>query len=593
MMTKSTTKFILATLVAVVVGCALVLIVWQISSFDSFRIERIDVKDENGSVSPVVQDSYDIDSWKSLLQTTEEQLTVNDYLELLEERSIDQLVQLSIQIVELEQDRQIQLLQDLLITMLTSKSPETALDQIWKFPWNRHQKLINLLIATLSTTELEKALEIVQSLPQSYQEDALRTMVASQDELSESDWSGLTEDAQVSKHIVRLLREADAIERLDQPSVAWDQLLQDGVDNDEQIELLVQIAIARIEAEGFEVLSHFYETLYSADRDVLESILSDVLVTDPSKAFQAIHNMPYESRNFVLPILLDAWANHDPKEAYFAVIEFGYNRPQVSYRKTISDWAKLDPLDVLESMSQIERSDRGSATLLAVRELAKTNPVEVIQRLDELKKIQGVSDEFLESTLIMSWSEHDPLEAIAWIQETTLTSSDIQGDLIFSALTNYIQVDPDRALEIAFNQPLDSSFVQRGKVGDLFSWFLNNGDNLDKAISLLNDLPDAAIYDGFIAVGNELTKDGRWADALNLADELEIDQKESYLYAMTIGAIYEGVQKLINILKEMPDNEDRKYIAGELVREQERRGDVLTEQQLAVVQSLLSVNGEN
>ncbi|MYF53671.1 MAG: hypothetical protein F4039_08040 [Gammaproteobacteria bacterium] len=593
MMTNSNKKFIVATLVAAVVGCALVLTVWQLFSFDTIRSERNFEKDESASVSPVVRDSYDIDSWNSLLQTTEKPLTFNDYLDLLEERSIDQLMQLAIQIVELEQDNRIQLLQDLLIITLTNKIPETALDLIWKYPWNRHQKLINLVVATLSTAELEKALEIVQSLPQSYQEDALRTMVASQDELSESDWNGLTEDAQVSKHIVRLLREAEAIEQLDQPSVAWDQLLQDDVDNDEQIEVLVQIANARIEGEGFEVLSHFYETLYLTDRFVLESILKKVLDTEPNRAFQTVKTMPYESRNFILPILMEAWANHNPKDAYFAVTEFGYNKSQMPYRKTIDEWAKLDPLDVLESMSQIERVDRSAASSLAVRELAKTNPDEVIQRLGELKKIPGTPDESLESELVMSWSEYDPLEAITWIQETTFADSYIQGDLLFWVLRNYIQVDPDKALEIAFNQPLDSSFVQRGKVGDLFSTLLLNGSNLDKAIALLDDLPDPAINDGFVAVGDRLIEDGRWADAINLANELDFDRKEVYLSVITLSATFRGVHNLIDQLKEMPDNETRKYIASELVREQERRGDALTEQQLKVVRSLLPVSDES
>lgn len=585
-MTVSNTKIILATLVAAVVGCALVLTVWQVSSFDT-------LPSKESSASPVLQDSYDIDSWKSLLQTTEELLTFNDYLDLLEERSIDQLVQFASQIDEFEQDNQVQLLHDLLITTLTNKSPETALDLIWKYPWNRHQKLINLVVATLSTAELEKTLEIIQSLPQSYQEDALRTIVASQDELSERDWNGIIEDVQVSKHVVRLLREAEASEKLDQPSVAWEQLLHDDVDNDEQIEILVQIANARIETESFEVLSHFYETLYSTNPLVLEAVLRDVLYTEPNKAFQTINSMPYESKYFVLPILLDAWVIHDPKEAYFAVTEFGYNNPLVPYHKAITEWARLDPLNVLESMSQIERGDRSSASSLAVRELANTNPDEVIQRLEELKKIPGVPDDSLEWELVTSWSEYDPLNAIAWIQESTLAGSYEQGNLLFWALINYIEVDPDKALDIAFKQPLDSSFVQRGKVGDLFSHLLNDSSNLDKAIGLLDDLPDAAILDAYYAVSDELTKDGRWAEALNLANDLDTDQKEDYLWGTTMSATYGGVQKLIDHLKEMPDNETRRYSASVLVSEHERRGDALTEEQLEVVQSLLPVSDES
>ena len=575
-------------LVATAVGCALVLIVWQVFPFDQIRSDRNLETNESGSVSPVAKASNGLDSWDAILQITEKSLSLEDYLNLLKEKSNDQLVQLTLQTFDLEQDIQIQLLQDLLITTVTDNNPETALDLILKFPWSRHQSLINLVVATLSTDDLEEALQIVQSLPQSYQEDALRTMVASQDDLSKGDWNRLTDDAQVSKLVVKLLREAEAMLQLDQPTVAWEQILQDDVDNDEQIELLVQIANARIEAEGYDVLSHFFETMYPHDQVVLESVMRGVLDVEPSRAFQEITSMPHESRNYVLPILVDSWVSHDPKEAYFAVTEFGYNKRQVFYGKLIDEWAKHDPLNVLDSMSQIERGDRGSASSQAVRELAKTKPDEVIQRLGELKKIPGVPDESLEAVMVMSWSEYDPLEAISWIQEATPTGSYLQGDLLFWALGNYIEVDADKALEIAFEQPHDSSFVQRGKVGDLFSTLLLNSGNLDKAINLLDHLPEAAIYDGFLAVGDELLNDGRLADALNLAYKLDSDLKERYLLTVTLSATYHGVQKLIDQVKEMPDNEGRKYITSALLREQKRQGDVLTEQQLEVVRSLQS-----
>lgn len=373
-MTNSSKKLFLVVLVSAVFGCTLVLIIWQMFPFDQIHGERNLDREESGLVSPVLRSRFDLDSWKSILQTTEESLTLEDHLDLLEEKSNDQLMQLAMQTLDLEQEGQVQLLQDLLIATLTNKNPESALDLIWKFPWNRHQELINLVVATLSTDELEEALEIVQSLPQPYQEDALRTMVAGHDDLSERDWNGLTEDAQVSNLVVRLLREAEVVEQLDQPTVAWEQLLQDDVDNDEQIDLLVQIAITRIEAEGYEVLSHIFETMYPNDRVVLESVMRRVLSTEPNRAFQEVRSMPYESRHFVMPILIKAWASHDPKEAYFAVNEFGYDKQQVFYGKLIDEWARHDPIDVLDNTNQIERGDRGFAAVMAVRELAKTNP---------------------------------------------------------------------------------------------------------------------------------------------------------------------------------------------------------------------------
>ena len=591
-MQDSNRKFSLGALVGLVVGCGLVLIVWQVIPFDQNRSEHDFENGESSSVLPDQQSGYDVDSWKSLLPTTEESLTLNDYVDLLEEKSADQLTHLLIESIELEQDEQIQLFQDLIMSTLTQKSPETALDLIWKFPWNRHQTLTNICVATQSAVDLEQSLEMIQSIPRSYREGAIKTILSSRPELSERDWKGLTEDANVSKLVLRLFREAEAIAHLDKPSEAWDQLLQDDIANEEQKDLLVEIAKARIEEEGFEVLSHFYEVLYLNDRYVLESIIREVLATGPNIAFQTVKSMPYESRNFVLPILVEAWAKQSPKEAYFAVTEIGDYQPKRFYWDPLEEWAKLDPLNLLDSLSDIERVDRTAAVLITIAELVSTNPEEITQRLEEIKKIPGVSDDSVEYTLVSDWSQYDPLEAINWIQEATVLGSSEQASYLRQALRNLIQFDSDKALEIALNQPLDSYFVQSGYVGGIFSELVDEGF-LDKAIDVLDELPDAAITAGYMAVGEGLIEVDRLAEALDLTNNLDTNIRESYLRSITISATYQGVQNLIDELTEMPDNETRRYIASELVRENDRRGDVLTEQQLRVVRSLLPAEGQS
>ena len=586
--------FVFGTLVGVVIGFIVVWIAWQLYPIGQFH-GKGDVSNSGSDrvlTRSVVQPSFDIDSWKSLLQTTDESLTINDYVDLLEDKSIDQLVDIAIRTFELEQNKQIQLFQDLLISTLTHKSPETTLDLIWKFPRKRQQKLIDNFVSARAIGDLEHTVDIVQSLPYTYQTDALRTLLASHPDVSESEWKGFAEDANTSKLIVRLLREVEAIAKMNQPTLAWDQLLQDDVANDEQKELLVQIAAARIEAEGFEVLSQFYDTLYPNDRFVLEDIMRELLEVEPNTAFQTVKNMSYEMRNFVLPILMKAWAVQSPKEAYFALTEIGDYKLQGFYRSSLKEWAKLDPRSVLDSVIEIERVDRITAVMAAISELAKTNPDEVIQRLEQLKNIPGVSINMLAWELVRSWSEYDPVNTIAWIQEATFTGSPIQGDLLFWALRNYIEIDSDKAMELALEQPLDSSFVQRGLAGDLLTTVVREG-GLDKAINLLEDLPEAAIIDGFAAVGDGLVREGRLTDALNLARRLEANDWENYLYAITLTATSVGVQNLIDELTGLPDNETRRFIASELLRRNSRRGDILTEQQLRVVQAFLPTEDQN
>ena len=567
------------------VGCSLVLVVWQVLPVDKLRGER------ERAHPDIIACEFD-EAWQTLLQTEEESLTTAEFIELLEKEKIEDLTRLVIESFDFEQDKRTQLMQASMIATMTHKSPRTALELVWKFPWNRQQELINIVVATLSMVDLDKTLEIVGSVPGSYREGALKTILASRPELSESDWKEITEDVNVSKLIAKLHRGTEAIAQLDRPSEAWDQLLQDDVENDEQKELLLQIAVARIEVEGVDVLSQFYENLYLNDRVVLDYIMRDVVAIEPSATLESIKGMPYESRKYVLPILMEAWAAQDPKRAYFALTEIADYQQLSGDIRTLRAWSKLDPLDVLDSLTEIKRSDRNSAVSTAFAELAKTNPDEIIQRLVELKKIPGVSADDLEWKLVTNWSEFDPLKTVNWIQGNTVSGSRLQSRMLSRVLGDLVSVDADKAWEIALKQPIDSYFVREGQIGSLFSELVDEG-YLDKAINSLDDLPEAAIFRGFSAVGDGLVEVGRWSDALELANKLETDALEYYLRSITTTASYGNVQGLIDQLKEMPEDETRRYMAEELVRQQDWRGDVLTERQLEVVQSLLPDGDQN
>ena len=584
-MQHSRKNFVFGTLVGTVVGCTIVLVVWQVLPVDKLRGESERAQAE------IIVCEFD-EAWQTLLQTEEESLTTAEFIELLEKEKIEDLTRLVIESFDFEQDKRTQLIQASMIATMTHKSPRTALELAWKFPRNRQQELIDIVVATLSMVDLDKTLEIVRSVPESYREGALKTILASRPELSQSDWKEITDDANVSKLIAKLHRDTDAIAQFDRPSEAWDQLLSDDVENDEQKELLLQIAVARIEADGFEVLSQFYENLYLNDSVVLDFIMREVVAIEPSATLESIKGMPYESRKFILPILMEAWAAQDPKKAYFALTEIADYQQLSGDIRTLRAWSKLDPLDVLDSLTEIKRSDRNSAVETAFAELAKTNPDEIIQRLEELKKFPGVSADDLEWKLVTNWSKYEPLKAVNWIQENTDNGSRQQSRMLSLVLSDLISVDVDTAWEIALKQPIGSYFVREGLIGSLFSELVDEGF-LDKAINSLDDLPEAAIYSGFSSVGDGLVEVGRWSDALMLADKLETDVLEYYLRSITITASYGSVQDLIDRLKDMPNDETRRYMAEELVRQQESRGDVLTEQQLEVVQSLLPEGDQN
>ncbi len=512
-------------------------------------------------------------------------------INVLETQSTTQLSNLINETLQLDPSNNLRLLQEFLVVKLVHADPESALDIVWDFPWYRWQDLIGIVISEWSTLDLEQTLIAVEQLPFFYREEAVRTILASRPDVSIEHWHDLTGELPLADIFERLLQEVEVITLLEEPYIAWDQVVQDNISNSEQEELLVRIAIARIETEGYGVLEHLYDTLYPKYQFVFESILRKILDDAPELAYETVKNMSVESRKVVAPILFKSWASQQPRKAYNALLKIDDYKQHWSLSTVLQEWVKVDAMDLLDNIHEIQRGDRNSAVSAIVMELAKVDPEAVAVRLDELKQTLGVYYE-LDTTFVDHWARHDPIGATNWVQENIPAGSSRQGNLLFWALRGYVELDVDRAIEIALNQPPDSHFVQAGQVGNLLSWVTSNG-HLDKAIDLLDELPAGARYSGYATVGRKLVEIERWDEALNLALDLEGDTRDFYLNTIISTAIYSNVPGLINQLQAMPDDNTRQYISSEIIRQHEWRGNVLTEQQLEYVQSLLPGDYEN
>ena len=588
---KTTSRnFVLGGIAGFAIGLVLLLIFWQLFPNQSTRSENV----EEFSIvnSPRVSVNYDLSLWQDLLGAEQPLSSLSQYVELLESQTTTQLKNPIIHSHQIEPSLNIHLLQDVAIQKLTHLDPQVAMEVLWDFPWNRWQDLINIVVGELSIGDLDQALLTIERVPLAYQEDAIRTLLASRTDISADDWvSSPTHSKLFGATVVRSLGELEALVLLDEPNAAWEQILRDSVDNDEQIELLVQIANARIESEGYEVLAQLYDSMFPADRLALQTILSNVLDSEPRVAFNSVRTMPYETRIFLVPLLLARWASDNPQSAYQALIEIEDYKQHRFESDVLHHWADQDPVDLLDNLNELQRGDRESAVHLAISELATIDPESIVERLAELEAIDGVADE-LELTLVNSWSQTDPVSALTWIQERTAAGSKQQGKLLYWALTNYMEVDADKTIEIALQQPSDSYFVKRGYVGSLFSTLVYNGQS-DRAFGLLGDLPETNKSSAYLTLGAGFIEAGKWNDALRLAEDLEGEARDLYFRSIIGTAMYSNVTKLIDQLQVMSSGDTRESVARNILRIHGQTGDKLTDQQVEYVRSLLSDEAED
>ena len=517
-------------------------------------------------------------------------LTLNDdVLPVFERFSGETLVGIADFINEMEQldgPMPPQSLESLLIRELARNNPDATLDLVPYWTLSDGHDLVQIVFEEWSNTDLNAALQATEQLSPSQWQTAIRAILRTQPNQSHRSEEHVNAQGMESE-LVNLIEENETLELLNQrPEEAWHAVLDDDISNELQTDLIIEVLNTWIYQDGYQVLDQIYEFRHKIDRFRLREVLSEVVQQQPEEAFRDIVALSKEKRDWLLPIVLEAWAKRDPEAAYYA-LESVEKFSGSFLRSTIfSEWAGSDPVRVLQELETLPRSLREDAATSAMSELTSQDPQIAKELLSNWKEVLGVDGHNLEKIFVKDWARQNPEDALTWIQENVAEAHPGLADMVKDVVLNIAPDDPERALEIALSQPSRSIFTQ--VYFESLVRTLGTLGHIDQVMSILDQIPKAAELGTFSAIAWHLVGDERWEDVVQLTDSVPEDLQTWYYKRLAFHGIQNNVHTLIEKLDTFPSSEMRTTMAREILRWHEDVQSIVSDEQVKHLRSIVA-----
>ena len=376
---------------------------------------------------------------------------------------------------------------------ITSFNPITASRLLGAIPIRDQAAFAKGVFREWSVMDLDAALEQATLMSSSIQRVALAAFFHARADLSKHEKLSLGRKLGKEQLAIDLITEETVATLIDDPGSAWNYVISDTLPNWNQLDLLTRIAEHWVEQEGFKALVHINTSVSEFDEHLgIRSIVGQLIQFNPEEAFFAVSNIESLSERLMLQELV------------------------------VESWADRSPYELLEYLENIPRHLHRIAERRAILAIARWEPAAAALMLS---KVSADRDRrTISMTLAMHWSKQDIEAAIEW----TLTEPAVQKfryDLLRQVLPQLVKTDPDRALEIALQQPTP----QRDFPLDAWIVASIGYSNIDQAIDMLPRLGEKSKLPAYHSIASMIVRDHDPIRAIELANELP-ESKRGTLY---------------------------------------------------------------
>lgn len=469
--------------------------------------------------------------------------------------------------------------------------PEIAFREVQKEPRLEQDPLLHSLFEEWSSTNLEHALAHAASLRGSQQETVLSAILHSRDDLTEGERLQLAKQLGNENLAKILIANEKIFEHTGSPSEKWKLIVNDGVDDWEQLELLVQVAELWSDEVGWEVLSRIHEDQGENYR-VRATLIRSLAKHDPQGALDFLSGVELEERESVGSVVVDSWARTDPIAALNALQGFEPPRLRKSFAEGLAlVWALNDPVDLVENVNVLGPAERIRPLEYALGEIARISPEDALRQLELLAdSIEDTST--IVRRIVSFWSEQDPQAAVDWIMSKYTIEDPRRSSLLPDALGRLSLENPNKAMGIALEQPVleDQSPPEYRIISEM-----SRDADADSTIAMLARVrPDPrseSRSNAFYFVGRALIRNDRPDDALKLALQLSEAERVEYYADLTWTWAYDKPLQLFEYLEKLPNADVKSTFATALVAANEHLPR-LTKQQMEIVRSYVQDDPE-
>ena len=471
-----------------------------------------------------------------------------------------------------------------ILRRLTTIEPSKALHCASTLPIKQRQVLLGSVFHEWSILDLPDAVSAGSRLGLPDRKNVLRAIVQARIDLPEERLVEIGQIFGYEKYARRLIDVNRVMELIDTPQRAWEALTDDGLDLRFRLDTAIDVAQMWVSRDGIGALSEILEsdTKYPLSHSALNLVMvRSIAQTDPETIFkQAAMDEEYQ---FLLAEIAEVWAETNPIDALTSVSLFDDASDRMRITRVIMrTWSETNPRELLEKRTLLPNELELPAISLAIGSIAKTAPHEAIRLMDNLHA-EGVNTWIVAESLVNVWSENDSAATLDWVLSGSNDQNPLFARLVEITVLKLARVDPDRAMHLAMN-PLKSTWpiaLDHRVIQEIAR------TDVDVAAKLLPSVSDNFRARSYRSVGFRYVENGNPERALELAEHLDPQERDSY-YSHTFDtwAIVNSVD-LLKAIEHFPSSRMQELAARALIYRNKDRH-VLSEKQVQHVKTYLS-----
>lgn len=466
-----------------------------------------------------------------------------------------------------------------IVRKLATIAPVRTLAQIKDYPKRERIPLIEILFEEWLHSGLDEALRYASSLADEERLRVLKTVFRTRGDLSKPLLRQIAHDLEYGGLATRLLEDLIVNSAKTNPEEAWNQLLEDPWRDYGQIWSLVDVANARIEAEGRDMLFEVAEQLPSLKTrsEVVRRLLADMAVRDAPDAFKYAKALHEKTDDSIFRSIVFYWTVDDPHSALEAISTLDDESLREKLLDTVaSRWAQIDPGELLQNVETFPEALQARSRRLAVGGITKSSPQDAIAILSTIpsSEIEGAARH-----LAHWWAMRSIDEVVDWIQNDPVVH-DYQASLLSLVLRQHVRTAPEAAMQVALEQPIDPS--SRSLEYQLIHELVED-NKIQESLALLPSLREGAgQLSAFALVGLQLILNRDKERAFGLGEQLIDSQRADYFERLVRAWARKDPQGLFLSIDDLPNQEIRSWAASALLDNK----NTLTTDQLDYVYSL-------
>lgn len=491
----------------------------------------------------------------------------------------------------IERSAQRETIQTIILRKVATIKPDEALHWIADVPRVRRAPLLTGLFRQWTRRDLSEAIVGLRSLTGTDRETALESILSECYEFQKSKLLLSVVELGLEEKVEKHFATTRTLDLLDDPSIAWEAVVNDSIDDAQQLDLLKLVASKWKKEDGFDVLLHASTVFSDSDeRNVLSDLIEGVFGTQLEDTFAYVHGLSREARGELPSAVALVAARIDPELALREIAAWADDPIFLQLQQTVANtWAQTNPRSMLDKLELLPQVTRVDAMEIAFTHLAYVSPEEAVTYLDIAKKFLR-SEMLIAEIIAEQWSNKDPEAALDWVLSYSESNSRMQEVLIRPVLRNLVAIDSQKALELS--RDLTSTRIHLTQAPYDVVWELAQMGKIDDAIALLPQLEEHPRYFAISDLGEMLVRAGDPLTAIELGASIPslsapLVGPASYFNSIFHEWATRDPQLLFNSLQTVTSPRLRS-LAAQILLDRQKSRPVLSETSIESIEALLA-----